>query len=130
MKTFILALLLIPSLLFGQEQESQPPETTRHEFDLRCLSPLEWSVTLVNARRNGVTVDVVIKRLAQDYATGPLQNYQPETIEYMLTIISAVFSADNVYGEEGMIAVFREVESLCISYIEAGEAAEESELST
>jgi len=122
MNTFILALLLVPFLLFGQEQEQPgPPEASIYEFDFRCLAPLEWTTSLIYARRGGATVDVFIKQTTQNYATGPLQGYQPETIEYMLKIISSVFSADNVNTEEDMLVVFREVESLCITYMDREE---------
>lgn len=122
MKTLILALLLVPSLLFGQEQEQPgPPEAQTefmvYEFDIRCLAPLEWSVTLIEARQNDVTVDVIIKRLVQDYDSGSLQEYTPETIEYMLTIISTVFS-NPIHTKESFLAVLHKVEALCVAYVE------------
>ena len=120
MKTLILALLLVPSLLFGQEQEQPgPPEFMVYEFDIRCLSPLEWSITLIEAKHDGVPIDLVIKKLTRDFTSGSLQDYKPETIEYMLAVISAVWLTP-AHTRDGFLAVLHKVESICISYIENG----------
>ncbi len=136
MKNLIILLLLTFSILtFAQDKPTSENESEtliiEVYFDVRCMSPIEWSSTLIIARRDGVTVNSVIEKMVQDYNNGPLRDYRPETIEYMLTIISTVFAADAVDTPDEIISVLREVESICIAFLdEAQEQPEEEAIST
>ena len=120
MKGLFLTLLLIPSFLFAQEQPPQSEERTVeiHEFDSRCSSPVHWSASLIAARRNGTLQAEVIERMMIDYENGPLSQYHPETLLYMLEIVQIVYTTESVQTDQEILTVLRTVESLCIVFIE------------
>ena len=117
MKGLILTLLIIPSFLFAQEQEVEP-KVTIAEFDNRCFSPVTWSASLIDARRSGTTQSEVVKRMRNDYTSGPLASYHPETLLYMLEIVDVVFLTETVETDQEILDVLRVVETLCIMFIE------------
>lgn len=133
MKILILALLLIPTILYSQEQGTEPPpaeDKNVEEFDLRCYSPLRWSASLISAKKNGTTHEEVVMRMYKDWHGGSLKNYQPETISYMLEIVAVVFETETIETNEEYFDVLRTVETLCISYIETETPKDKDTLST
>ena len=136
MKTLIVLLMLTLSILaFGQDKPTPEQDEiliVEIEFDVRCMSPLQWSSSLIGARREGVTAQSIISKMARDYSSnGPLRQYRPETIQYMLSIVSTVFAAKAVDTPEEIISVLREVERICIAHLEdVQEQNKEEEIST
>ena len=61
--------------------------------------------------------------MVHQYNYGNLRGISDDTLNYMLSIISAVFGHDSVETEEEIIHVLRHVEELCIEFIEAREEA-------
>ena len=131
LKNLLLTLLIFPIILLAQEQvpfsepnHNQPTQPTVHTFDARCIAPMQWSSSLIFARQSGSTVDYVIQDMVYQYNYGNLQGISDDTLNYMLSIISAIYGHESVETEEEIIHVLRHVEELCVEFIEAREEAD------
>jgi hypothetical protein len=118
----LLVLLLFPILAFAQDSVAPPPtaDPLIIEFDNRCKSAIVWSATLIEAKHKGTTEEDVFKQIYHDYAHGPLKGRHPDTISYMLAIVSSIYSAENLTDINNYVNLLKNVEQSCIDFIEAG----------
>lgn len=117
MKSLILTLLLIPSLLLAQETPSEPKEAVIVEtFDLRCKNELLYGVQLVEGRKRGLDVYTILEALQYQRRSGNLQKYPEEVISYTIDIILIVYNTEDVTSIEGSIGLMREIEKHCVEF--------------
>lgn len=117
MKTLLLlALLILPSLLFAQDEPvaTEPTETFSASFDAKCYDELTYAISLIRVRIEGMTLDLVITDMEVQRNYGSLQKYSPELISYMIDIVLIVYNAEDVTTAASSFDALKSVEALCL----------------
>lgn len=127
MKSLILALLLIPSLLLAHEVPGEPPEAFITEaFEIECESELRYATFLAAGRQKGITLDQLLAHLQWQSEVGNLRDYSDEVISYMIDIVLIVYNAEDLNSADGAISTMREVEKYCMDYVQEAPKPKES----
>lgn len=119
MKSILLALLLIPSILFAQEPVDEPTESEVIEIDIdpRCKSAVMWGASLIVSKQSGMTLQSVQNKLNYDYRNGPLKGASPDVMMYMHVIVSYVFEFEGDRTTEEIVVALKEVNEICVTFM-------------